>query len=71
MGLNLTQIVTELRNSNCDNSKTQLGQNSKTPIVTELYKNLNFTKSQYSICDKTQIETKLNLNSNKTQKLPF
>ena len=63
--------MTELRNSNCDNSKTQLGQNSKTQIVTELNNNLNFNKSQNSICDKTQIATKLNLNSNKTPKLQF
>ena len=63
--------MTELRNSNCDNSKNQLGQKSRTQIVTELNNNLNLNKSQNSLCDKTQIATKLNLNSNKTPKLQF
>ena len=30
---NFTLIVPELKNSNCDDSKTEIGQNSRTPIV--------------------------------------
>ena len=64
-----TQIVTELRNSNCENSATQLGQNSKTLILTEQTKKLNCNKTQNLFCDHNQIAIKLNFNSNKIQQV--
>ena len=41
LGQKLTKTVKEPRNSKCDNSKNQLGQNSKTQIVTKLKKKKN------------------------------
>ena len=58
---NCNLIVTELRNSNCDNSKTQMGQNSKMQIVTQI-KKCKCKKTHNSICSKTKIATKLILN---------
>ena len=44
---NLTLIVTEIRNTNCDDSKTQFGQNSRTLIKKKnLKKSLNCNKTQ-------------------------
>ena len=66
-----TLIVRELRNSKCDDSKTKLGPNSRTEMARKktFKKGLYCKKKKYqnSISDKTQIATKLNLNSNKTQ----
>ena len=45
LGQKLTKTVKKPRNSKRDNSKNQLGQNSKTQIVTKLKKkNLTSTK---------------------------
>ena len=77
-----TLIVPELKNSNFDGSKTQLGQNSRTQIVKKSLKkkkSLNCNKTQNISFDKTQIATKLkNSNCDKhknsnltTQKLKF
>ena len=66
---NFTPNVTELINSNCDDSKTQLGQNSRTQIGKKTFKkSFNCNKTQNSIFDTAQMATKLNLN-NKTKKL--
>ena len=61
-------MVTKLKNSNCDNSKTQI-------VTTEILTKLNYdktklvTKLKNSKCDKIQIVTKLkNSNGDKTQK---
>ena len=59
--------MTELINSNCDDSKTQGGQNSNCEKKKTLKQSLYCHKTQNSIFDKTQIATKLKLNSNKTQ----
>ena len=42
-----TQIVTKLKNSNCDNTK-------KKSIATKIQNKLNKTKLKYSDCDKTK-----------------
>ena len=47
--------MTELQNSNFDNSKTQLGQNSKTQIVTKL--NINLLQNSNS--NKTQLNSNI------------
>ena len=54
--------MTELRNLNCDNSKTLLGKPQKLKLGGE-----KCNTTQNSICVKTQIATKLNLNDNKTK----
>ena len=45
--LKKTQILTKLKNSNCDKTKQNL-------IVTKLKKNESATRLKYSNCDKTQ-----------------
>ena len=56
-----TLIVTELRNSNCDNSKNQLGLNSRPKMVRR-----KKTKKKSFNCNKTQLLTNLKWRENLT-----
>ena len=76
---NATESVTKF-NLNCDTTKKLKFWSFKNSIEPKLKnpncdkslkRNRNCNKFQNSICDKTQIAIKLNLNSNKTQSLKF
>ena len=54
---NFTLIVTELRNSKYDDSKTKLGPNSRTEMVKKLSKKVEIVKKKKKL--KTQFLTKL------------